>query len=384
MNDTQFDIIVVGGGLVGASLALALAESRQRVALVEAHEPEFSHLDEGWDARLYAISPVNRRFLERLDAWPGEERLGTIEEMDVAGDAGGRIRFAASDAGAQALAWIAENRWLLASIWQRLAESQVERICGALPTALMTTPSRAELTLADGRVLGTRLLVGADGANSWVRAQAGLAARIDAYGHSGVVANFECERPHGNIARQWFTGDSILAWLPMAGNRVSMVWSTSDPEALLALSAEELALKVAAAGGNELGRFETITPAAAFPLRMIRLEATVAERVVLLGDAAHTVHPLAGQGVNLGFQDAAALADLLRNAVDPGDWMLLRRHARSRLEAVRTMQLTCDGLFRLFNGKGVPGLSWLRNTGLTMTGRIAPIKRQLARHAIGF
>jgi len=384
MNDTQFDIIVVGGGLVGASLALALAGGRQRVALVEAREPAFDDLETGWDARLYAISPVNRRFLERLDAWPGEERLGTIEEMDVAGDAGGRIRFAASDAGATALAWIAENRWLLASLWQRLAESPVELICGALPTALATTASRAELTLADGRVLSTRLLVGADGANSWVRAQAGLAARIDPYGQSGVVANFACEHGHGNIARQWFTGDSILAWLPMAGNRVSMVWSTSDADALLALSADELAAKVAAAGGHELGRFETITPAAAFPLRLIRPEATVAERVVLLGDAAHTVHPLAGQGVNLGFQDAAALAELLRSAGDPGDWMLLRRHARSRLEAVRTMQLTCDGLFRLFNGKGVPGLSWLRNAGLTLTGRIAPIKRQLARHAIGF
>ncbi|WP_256477561.1 UbiH/UbiF family hydroxylase [Chromobacterium sp. S0633] len=379
----QYDVIVVGGGLVGASLALALDRAGKRVALLEGRPPELQDLDQGWDARIYAVSPANRRFLESLDAWPGAERLGAIEAMDVRGDAGGRIEFAASDAGEPALAWIAENRWLLAALWRRLAASSVDCLTGVLPQTLSADALGAELTLEDGRRLSAALLVGADGANSWVREQAGLNASVKPYGQSGVVANFDCERPHGGVARQWFTGDSILAWLPMAGNRISMVWSTSDPSRLLELPPEQLAATVAAAGGRELGELTCLTPAAAFPLRLIQPERVAAERVVLVGDAAHTVHPLAGQGVNLGFQDAAQLAALLAGERDAGDWMLLRRYERRRREAVKTMQLGCDGLFQLFHAQG-PGLSWLRNTGLNLTNCLKPLKRQFARQAIGY
>jgi len=381
---TQYDVIIVGGGLVGASLALALDSSGKRVALLEGSVARFDDLEQGWDARIYAVSPLNRRFLEQLQAWPDMARIGTIASMDVCGDAGGRIQFAASDAGASALAWIVENRWLLASLWQRLAESGVDCLSGVRPQTLQTTATSASLGLEDGRVLGAQLVVGADGANSWVREQTGLAASIKPYGQSGVVANFCCEKPHGDMARQWFTGDSILAWLPMAGQRISMVWSTPRPEELLAMSAEQLSARVAAAGGHQLGRLELLAPAAAFPLRLIQPEAVVSQRVVLVGDAAHTVHPLAGQGVNLGFQDAAKLAQLLAQRQDAGDWMLLRRYERERREAVKTMQLTCDGLYRLFHTQHLPGLAWLRNTGLSLTNRLTPLKRQFARHAIGF
>jgi len=381
---TRYDVIIVGGGLVGASLALALADSGKKIALLEGSAARFDDLEQGWDARIYAISPLNRRFLEQLQAWPDMARIGTIASMDVCGDAGGRIQFAASDAGASALAWIVENRWLLASLWQRLADSSVDCLTGVRPQALDTTATAASLHLEDGRVLSAQLVVGADGANSWVREQTGLAASIKPYGQSGVVANFACEKPHGNIARQWFTGDSILAWLPMAGQRISMVWSTTQPDALLAMSAEQLCARVAAAGQHQLGHLRLLGPAAAFPLRLIQPDAVVSQRVALVGDAAHTVHPLAGQGVNLGFQDAAQLASLLAKASDAGDWMLLRRHERERREAVKTMQLTCDGLYRLFHTQDVPGLSWLRNTGLTLTNRLTPLKRQFARHAIGF
>ncbi|WP_287881067.1 UbiH/UbiF family hydroxylase [Aquitalea sp.] len=381
---TQYDVIIVGGGLVGASLALALAGSGRKIALLEGAAARFDELEQGWDARIYAVSPLNRRFLEQLQAWPDMARIGTIASMDVCGDAGGRIQFSASDAGASALAWIVENRWLLASLWQRLADSPVTCLTGVRPVSLSTTASMASLTLDDGRVLQASLVVGADGANSWVRSQTDLAASIKPYGQSGVVANFACEKPHGNIARQWFTGDSILAWLPMAGNRISMVWSTAKPDELMALSPEQLCARVAAAGNHQLGHLSLLGPAAAFPLRLIQPEAVVSQRLALVGDAAHTVHPLAGQGVNLGFQDAAKLAALLQAPGDAGNWMLLRRYERERREAVKTMQLTCDGLYRLFHTQHVPGLSWLRNTGLSLTNRLAPLKRQFARHAIGF
>ncbi|BAK76037.1 oxidoreductase, FAD-binding [Pseudogulbenkiania sp. NH8B] len=386
MNTRQndFDVIVVGGGLVGASLALALAEAGRRVALLEGQTACFDDLYQGWDARVYAVSPANRRFLESLGAWPGMERIGTIASMDVRGDRGGRIEFAASDADAEALAWIAENRWMLAALWRRLERCDITLLTGVRPSALSTTARQACLALDDGRELTAALLVGADGANSWVRGQLGLEASVKPYGQSGVVANFDCERPHGNVARQWFLGDGILAWLPMAGQRMSMVWSTPEPESLLELDAETLAETVASTGDYALGGLSVITPAAAFPLRLIRPQSTVKERVALVGDAAHTVHPLAGQGVNLGFQDAATLAALLQDHRDPGDWLLLRRFARQRKEAVVTMQTTCDALFALFHQHQLPGLPWLRNAGLSLTNRLTPLKRQFARHAIGF
>lgn len=384
MSD-KFDVIVVGGGLVGAALALALDKQGKRVALVEGQAERFDALEQGWDARIYAVSPANRAFLQQLGAWPDDSRLGVIGSMDVRGDQGGQIAFSAADAGAEALAWIAENRWLLAAIWQRLQQaSGVTLLSGVRPQLLRHSAREAAIVLDDGRELQAQLIVGADGANSWVRQQSGIAASIKPYGHSGVVANFACERPHGNIARQWFLGDGILAWLPMPGNRISMVWSTSQPEPLLALDGARLAAAVAAAGDHALGELTLLSPAAAFPLRLITPDNVIAERVALVGDAAHTVHPLAGQGVNLGFQDAARLAAVLAGTRDCGEWLTLRRYERMRKEAVRTMQLTCDALFQLFHAKQAPGLAWLRNAGLNLTNRLPLIKKQLARHAVGF
>jgi ubiquinone biosynthesis UbiH/UbiF/VisC/COQ6 family hydroxylase len=384
MQASQWDVVIVGGGLVGASLALALAKQGRSVALVEGQTPRFDALEDGWDSRIYAVSPKNQRFLRELNAWPSEERIGTIARMEVHGDAGGEIVFDAAEAGGETLAAIVENRWLLAGLWRQLAESGVHCLTGLRPETLHTDASSATLSLSDGQVLTAKLLVGADGAHSWVRDQIALTARVDPYHQHGVVANFACTKAHGNTARQWFLGDSILAWLPMAGNRISIVWSTFKPEALTGLEPATFCATVAAAGGHALGELSLLTPPASFPLRLISPQSVVSERVVLVGDAAHTVHPLAGQGVNLGFQDAATLAALTAGARDPGDWLLLRRHERTRREAVTTMQLTCDSLFKLFHGKGVPGLVWLRNTGLNLTNHLVPLKRELIRHAMGF
>jgi 2-octaprenylphenol hydroxylase len=378
-----FDVLVVGGGLVGASLALALEQQGRQVALFEGQHMQSADLEAGWDTRIYAISPQNRRFLESLAAWPAMERVTAVAQMDVRGDSGGRLNFSAAEIGAPALAWIAENRWLQAALWQKIHRSQVQ-VFDQVQLASLTTEGRmASLTLADGSQICAALVVGADGANSWVREQAGLDASIKDYGQSGVVANFACELPHDNCARQWFLGDSVLAWLPLPGNRISMVWSTFDPDRLVSIDDATLAATVAAAGGWELGELTVLSAAAAFPLRLIRPEAVIAPRVALVGDAAHTVHPLAGQGVNLGFQDAEVLCRLLTQLRDPGAWQNLRRYQRSRHEAVSSMQLACDGLFSLFHQQHLPGLARVRNAGLSLVNHFGPLKRQFARHAVG-
>ncbi|MCG9054927.1 UbiH/UbiF family hydroxylase [Laribacter hongkongensis] len=381
---THYDIVIMGGGLVGASLALALGQAdRFRVALLEPRPARLEGLDQpdDWDARVYAVSPANQRFLASMDAWPDMSRMAAVSKMDVRGDAGGRIEFDAAGAGAGALAWIAENRWVLAGIWRALRETPVE-ILLERPVAFESDHGRAALTLNDGRLLTARLVVGCDGANSWLRSEAGIDIRVAPYGHSGVVANFLCERDHGGVAHQWFTGDGVLAYLPLPERRMSMVWSCADPERLLALSGDELCRQVAERGQFTLGQLSLLTPAQAFPLRLIRPVQVIGTRLVLAGDAAHTIHPLAGQGVNLGFGDAILLAKLLAQADDPGSRLLLRSYERGRLESVRTMQYTCDALFRLFTHPH-PAIGWLRNTGLKFTNALGPVKRQLVKEAMG-
>ena len=381
---THYDMVIVGGGLVGASLALALGQAdRFRVALLEPRPARLEGLDQpdDWDARVYAVSPANQRFLASMDAWPDMSRMAAVSKMDVRGDAGGRIEFDAAGAEAGALAWIAENRWVLAGIWRALRETPVE-ILHERPVAFESDHGRAALTLNDGRLLTARLVVGCDGANSWLRSEAGIDIRVSPYGHSGVVANFLCERDHGGVAHQWFTGDGVLAYLPLPERRMSMVWSCADPERLLALSGDELCRQVAERGQFTLGQLSLLTPAQAFPLRLIRPAQVIGTRLVLAGDAAHTIHPLAGQGVNLGFGDAILLAKLLAQADDPGSRLLLRSYERGRLESVRTMQYTCDALFRLFTHPH-PAIGWLRNTGLKFTNALGPVKRQLVKEAMG-
>jgi 2-octaprenylphenol hydroxylase len=202
-----------------------------------------------------------------------------------------------------------------------------------------------------------------------------------------VVANFSIERPHRDTAFQWFHTDGVLALLPLPGNRASMVWSAQQDLAdrLLSLDAAELAAEVSAASRDALGRLTVISPASAFPLRLIRVSRLVAPRLALVGDAAHNFHPLAGQGVNLGFQDARELAAVLcarGQQQDVGSYPLLRRYERARREDILAMIAATHGLQRLFNNSVAP-LAWLRNLGLDLTDRLAPIKALLVKHALG-
>jgi len=386
----EFDVIVVGGGLVGASLALALQQSSDlKLALVEARRPRLADAD-GWDSRIYAISPGAAEFLARGGAWNGLDaaRACPVEDMRVFGDdIRAEIDFSAYGAGLRELAVIVENRELQRVLWNALERAQhLEVIAPAACKTLMLKESCAQLELASGRALTARLIVGADGADSWVRAQAGIEATQRSYRQTAVVANFATARPHRGTAYQWFRRDGVLALLPLPGERVSMVWSTVQEHAqrLLELSSTELALQVAAASHDTLGALKSITPAAAFPLQLQSVRRLVAPRVALVGDAAHNVHPLAGQGVNLGFRDARELAQVLaqRGAqTDCGDYRLLRRYERARREDIAATRFATDTLQRLFNNDS-PWLAGMRNFGMRATNRLPQLKNLLVQHAV--
>ncbi len=387
----RFDLIIIGGGLAGLSLASALRDTRLKIALVENRAPTRAL---GWDARVYAITPANADFLDTIGAWKhfDRARIAPIHAMKVCGDAGARLDFSAYETGVDELGWIVESSLMACELWESVKrQGNLSLLCPNSPQSLSARDDALVLTLADGQKLETRLLVGADGRDSWVRVASGLTATSTPYGEMGLVANFECERPHRNIARQWFRDDGVLAWLPLADsdgvNRISIVWSTqtANAQTLLALSPDDLCARVRAAGGGELGELTLITPAAAFPLLLMRVPSTIAARVALIGDAAHGIHPLSGHGINLGYEDACALADLISATPewqDIGSPGLLRRYQRARREQTVVLQMATDTLRRLFR-ETLPGVKALRNIGLQLSNASPVVKNVLVRYALG-
>lgn len=385
----RHDVVIVGGGLVGAGLALALQRAGLAIALVEPQSPQVPPTGAAWDNRIYAISPGNAEFLESLGAWMrlDPQRVQRVEAMVIRGDGpAGRLEFSAYDAGLRELAYIVEGAALQQALRAAIADAaQVYVACPAQAASLQVDAAAARVTLTDGRVLQGQLVVGTDGGDSWVRRAAGIPAQVSDYRQLGVVANFETEQNHGGTAFQWFRADGVLALLPLPGKRVSMVWSTAveHAQALLALDAQGLADAVAEASGGVVGRLRMITPAAGFPLRLTQVASLVAPRVALAGDAAHSVHPLAGQGVNLGFRDARELAAVLAARApqqDCGDFSLLRRYERARREDIATMGLSTDVLQKLFAARSV-WVSGVRNSGMGVVNRLPFLKSLLIRHA---
>jgi 2-octaprenyl-6-methoxyphenol hydroxylase len=387
---TRFDIVIAGAGLPGLALAAALAQAGLRTALVDRGPIAAPEPDPGsWDPRVYAISPGSAAFLHRIGAWQAlaSERLSAVESMRIEGDGTGRLEFTAYELGQRALAWICEERALRAALLPAVHAAGVVLHGGVGLEDLAWSAEQATLTLADGVHLEARLIVGADGIRSWVRTAAGMLAIPRPYGQTAVVAAYDCACAHHGCARQWFASDGgVLAWLPLPQRRISIVWSAPDALAaeLLSMPAEALALRVQGAGHDVLGALRPIGPAAGFPLQYLRLPTSVAHRMALVGDAAHGLHPLAGQGVNLGFGDAEALAAVLseRGPVDdPGAPVLLGRYARRRAEPVLAMQAVTDGLARLF-GRPSPWLRVLRNAGMSAVDRLPVLKRALAQPAL--
>ncbi|TAK69304.1 MAG: UbiH/UbiF family hydroxylase [Betaproteobacteria bacterium] len=384
----DFDIVIVGAGLVGASFATALRGAGLKLALVEAQAPTTA---DSWDSRVYAISPGSAAFLNGLGVWKRleRERIGAVHEMLIRGDrADALLQFSAYASGVPELAWIVESSRLQSVLWQGLErQHKLELICPDRCEALQLRDEAAELTLASGKTLHARLVVAADGMHSWARQAAAIAVEQKSYGQMGVVANFACARAHHNTAYQWFREDGVLAYLPLPGQRMSMVWSTPDARAaeLVSLPADAFCARVAEAGEDALGKLDLLSAPMQFPLARLRATRLAAPRIALIGDAGHVLHPLAGQGVNLGFGDAAVLAQVLLQRElfrDPGEIRLLRRYERARAEDILALAWVTDGLHRLFAARGGAAAK-LRNTGLNLTNALPVLKNLLIRRALG-
>lgn len=384
------DVAVVGAGVAGLACALGLAQQGLRVALIgpraRMHQPTAAA---PFDVRIYAVAPATIELLEQLAVWKrvDAKRTSPVERMRVFGDRGDELTFDAYGAAVERLATIVEESELL-RVLDAACDFQpgIERL--EAPFEGLTIESdAARARLGDGSELPVRLAIGADGAQSAVRAAAGRSAQATDYRQMAVVCNFSCARPHLNTAWQWFTDEGIVALLPLPGDHVSLVWSapTALAQQLAALDPAALSQRVTARTQAALGELHAAGAAQTFPLRLIVVDRLIAERVALVGDAAHVVHPLAGQGLNLGLQDVAALLEVVRGREpfrDIGDAVLLRRYERNRAEPIALMRTATDGLARLF-GTDDPLARFVRNTGLSAVDRVAPLKSLLIRQALG-
>ncbi|RKP43953.1 UbiH/UbiF family hydroxylase [Trinickia fusca] len=387
-NHLTFHVAIVGGGLVGKSAALALAQAGQRVALI-AQPAAPRPADVPFDARIYALSASSQALLERLRVWQAldHDRLSPVYDMRVYGDAEAELHFSAFQATVPQLAWIVESSLIEHALDAALRFSPQVTWFDARAQGLDVKPDVAHVALTSGQVLEADLVVGADGAHSWVRAQTEAQVKRRDYRQTGVVANFKAARPHGETAYQWFKDGEILALLPLPDGHVSLVWSAETEHAreLLALEPAQLAAAVERTTHGRLGELECVGPAHGFPLALQTVDRLIAPRVALIGDAAHLIHPLAGQGMNLGLRDVATLADVIARKEpfrDLGDPVLLRRYERARREDIGALMLATDGLQRLFSVPGTLARS-VRNFGMSLVGAQPLVKRWLVTAALG-
>ena len=366
-----FDVCIRGAGVVGRTLALLLARDGLRVALVA--EPAAA-AGTGADVRAYALNGAARALLESLRSWPDEAFATAVLGMQVYGDDGGEVDFSAVAQGASALAWIVdvpalEARLLDAVRYQPLVE-------------LVDAPERAALTVV------------CEGRSSHARTEFGVDFEVTPYAQQAIAARLICEKPHNRIARQWFGHNEVLAFLPLGGaqgNSVAVVWSVPQERvsSLLTIEPEAFARQLGSASHDALGTLTLDSERAAWPLQLARAKRWVGQQAgqswALAGDAAHTVHPLAGQGLNLGLADAAELARVLHEREywrSVGDLRLLRRYERARKADVISMGLATDGLQQLFARSGGP-LQTLRNWGMNGFDHSGPLKSWLAQRAMG-
>lgn len=388
------DITIVGAGLVGLAAAVALTQAGYEVVLVDSQaQQQQRYPEDDWDQRIYAISPNNMRWLAQLGIWQllDKKRIAPMHAMEVWGDVASQpLLMHAEDVSADSLGYILEERLLKDALLDWIEKNDVRMLMGHGCSAIQSCPQQTVLSIDTQHTIQSSLLLAADGANSWVRQQLHIGVQNKDYEQTAIVANFITELSHSNTARQWFTHDvmgrsGVLAWLPLPGNKISIVWSapTQHAETLMQLPFEGLVDAVMRAGNRCLGAMSLIGQPASFPLKLKQASQFVSSSVVLVGDAAHRVHPMAGQGVNLGFRDVIDLLTLLKakHAYQPiNDTALLKQYTRMRKADLLNMVTLTNGLYHLFESPNAL-VKHARNWGMSATNQPA-IKKRLITNAI--
>ncbi|MGE8409314.1 MAG: 2-octaprenyl-3-methyl-6-methoxy-1,4-benzoquinol hydroxylase [Pseudomonas sp.] len=391
------DLLIVGAGMVGSALALALQHSGLEILLLDGSPLSVQRFDSDapFEPRVSALSAASQRILERLGAWQGiaERRASPYSDMHVWDGSGtGQIHFSAASVHAEVLGHIVENRVVQDALLERLHDCDIGLLANARLERMRRSGDEWLLTLADGRNLRAPLVIAADGANSAVRRLTGCETREWDYLHHAIVTSVRCSEPHQNTAWQRFTDDGPLAFLPLVRDGqqdwCSIVWSTTPEQAdkLMALPDEAFCAELERAFEGRLGQVLAADPRVCVPLRQRHAKRYVAEGLALIGDAAHTIHPLAGQGVNLGFLDAAVLAEELQHACERGerlaDVRVLSRFERRRMPHNLALMAAMEGFERLFQADPLP-LRWLRNSGLKWVEQMPEAKALFVRQALG-
>jgi 2-octaprenylphenol hydroxylase len=394
--ETRADVLIVGAGMVGSALALALQGSGLNIIVLDGGLLDVKPFDPQsmFEPRVSALSAASQRILQRLDVWDGiaRRRVSPYGDMQVWDGSGtGQIHFSASSVHAEVLGHIVENRVIQDALLDRLHDSDIGLLANARLEQMRRSGDDWLLTLADGRLLRAPVVVAADGANSAVRRLTGTATREWDYLHHAIVTSVRTEQSHRKTAWQRFTDNGPLAFLPLereGEHWSSIVWSVTPGEAerLMALDDEAFCRELEQTFEGRLGPVISADPRLCVPLRQRHAKRYVAEGLALIGDAAHTIHPLAGQGVNLGFLDAAVLAEVLLHAAERSerlaDVRVLSRFERRRMPSNLAMMAAMEGFERLFQANPLP-LRWLRNTGLKVVNQLPEAKAIFVRQALG-
>jgi 2-octaprenylphenol hydroxylase len=385
--NSQYDVLIAGGGMVGGTLACALGGSGLKVGVIE---PQII-AEKGNGLRVSAITLASQTVFQNIGAWAGmrAQRVAPVEAMRIWEDSK-VLNFDSADIGEPCLAWIIENSVMVTALASRMRQfPHIEVLSPARVATAQISNECARVRLEDGRDLQAKLLVGADGAASCVRREAGIGWTRHDLGQLAIIAVVHTERPHACSAYQHFLSTGPLAFLPLGNmHSVSIVWSADQERAAVLMSLDDAGFnsELQAAFGDQLGIVRLASERTAIPLALGFARNYTVQRVALIGDAAHTVHPLAGQGVNLGILDAAALAEVLTVAAgqkrDLGTHALLRQYERGRKGADMGMQAVTGG-FRYLFGSHLPGLRVLREAGLQITEQLPPLKNYFMRRASG-
>ncbi|WP_026970911.1 FAD-dependent monooxygenase [Aliagarivorans marinus] len=386
------DVAIVGGGMVGLSLACALKDSDLRLALIEAKPPQPQEFDGEHQLRVSALSLSSQRFLTRLGAWQGivDTRAAAYDDMQVwERDSFAKVRFQASELCLPHIGHIVENGLIRQQLWQQAQLLDNLQVIEQPIAQLHRGESESWLSFENGQAISAKLLVAADGANSWLRQHLDVPLTFWDYQHSAVVGTVRTELPHDHCARQVFSPEGPLALLPLSDPHLcSIVWSVPPERAeqLQAMDAQAFNKAITIAFDARLGMVERQSELASFPLRMRYARDFAGPGFALIGDAAHTIHPLAGQGVNLGFMDAAALAQMLIELKQAGkaigDYQQLRSFERWRKAEATQMIAAMESFKRLF-GNDIAPVKLLRGLGMSAFDKLTPVKQQVMKHALG-